>query len=217
MDFVHFVLDNVEVFLQSPLHHSPTLHDDPCCRPQTLYLAHHRCEGDGWSHQDSCTMCRSEFLVIVRRLTYYCKFPSKSCKWFVCRRKPPSLAASDANTLFRFTFNLKLFELLKDTTYDLYLFAVRSNRVCTRRFLPPEYPLIRITFGSDRPVRRRHLHCPGGDGSWQGTCTSIFSYPINAITTLVDFKEQLWCDFGLKPVFFPSDCREHQQTLLPWF
>ena len=51
--------------------------------------------------------------------------------------------------------------MLTDTTYDLYWFAVGSNRAITRVLLPPEYPSIRIMFGFDRPDRRRHRHCPG--------------------------------------------------------
>ena len=128
--------------------------------------------------------------------------------------QPISLAASAANILFRFTFNMELFELSADTTYDFYLYAVRSDRVSGRRLLPPEYPFIRIMYGSDRPDRRPHRHCPGGCGSWLGACTN--TSPIKAISTLVDFKEQLWCYFCLKPLFFPPDCSLHPRHVLPW-
>jgi len=161
-------------------------------------------------------MCRSQYLEIVRPFTYYCIFPCRSCRCFVCRRQPPSLAASAANIFFQFTFNLELFELSADTTYDLYLYALRSDRVSRRRLLPTEYPFIRIAYGSDRPDRRRHRHCPGGDGSWQGACANTFSSPVKAITTLTDFQEQLWCEFCLKPLFFPPGCSLHRQPVLPW-
>ena len=100
--------------------------------------------------------------VQVRVLAYYyCVIPPKSCQCFVWRLQTPSLADSAAKTMFRFTINQELFELLTDTTYDLYWFAVGSNRAITRVLLPPEYPSIRIMFGFDRPDRRRHRHCPG--------------------------------------------------------
>ena len=103
-----------------------------------------------------------------------------------------SLAASAADILFRFTFNLELFGLSSDTTYDLYLYAVRSDRVGRRRLLPPEYPFIRIAYGSDRPGRIRPRHCPGGDGSWQGACTNTFSSSVK--------RSLLWRTFGISCV-----------------
>ena len=76
VDFVHFVWDNIEQF--SYTRYSINIlppHDDPNSRPQTLYLAHHRGESDGWRHQNGCILCRSDYLEIVRPLTYYCTFP----------------------------------------------------------------------------------------------------------------------------------------------
>jgi hypothetical protein len=73
----------------------------------------------------------------------------------------PSLEASAANILFRITLNLELFELSADTTYDLYLYAVTSDRVSRRRLLPPEYPFIRNMYGSDKPDHKCHRQCPG--------------------------------------------------------
>ena len=89
--------------------------DDPNSRPQTLYLAHHRVESDGWRHQNGCTKCRSDYLEIIRLLTYYCIFPCISWRCSVCRRQPPSLAAS-APILFPFTLNPELFELTANTS-----------------------------------------------------------------------------------------------------
>ena len=99
----------------------------------------------------------------------------------------PSLAGSAVNILFRFTFNLELFELSADTTYDLYLYDVRSDMVIRRRLFPPEYPFILILYGSDRTDRRLHRHCPGGGCSWLGACTNTCS-SIKAIATLVELR-----------------------------
>ena len=202
------------VFLHSPLHHSPPHHDDPSSHPQTLYIS-----SQGWERR----LASSELLHDVEiwvlgdcMSPHLLQIPLQILSMLRLQTATTSLAASAANTLFRFTFNLELFELLTDTTYDLYLFAVRSNRVSRRRLLPPEYPFIRIVYGLDRPDRRRHHHCPGGDGSWQGACTNTFSSRIKAIMTLAAFRVQLWCDFCLKLLFFPPNCREHQQPVLSW-
>ena len=93
-------------------------------------------------------MCRSEYLEIVVLSPITANSPPNPAN--VSPLPPPTPCS-------KFTFNMEMFELVKDTTYDLYSFAVRSNRVST-----PEYPLIRIMFGSERPDSRRHRHCPGG-------------------------------------------------------
>ena len=49
-------------------------------------------------------------------------------------------------------------EFKADTTYDFYSYAVRSDRVCRRRLLPPAYPFIRITYRLDEPYGRLHRH-----------------------------------------------------------
>ena len=125
----------------------------------------------------------------LRPLTYYCTFPCRSCQCFVCRRQPPPSPLLLPTPCFdsHSTWN---FELLTDTTYDLYLFAVKYNRVSRRRLLQPEFPFIRIVYGSDRPDRRRHRHCTEGDGSWQGHATTT-SAPISKRSRLVEFREQL--------------------------
>ena len=114
-------------------------------------------------------------------LTYHCKFPFKSCQCVVCRRQPP--CRFGRQHLVPIHYQLEIFELLTDTTYDLYLFAVRSNRVSTRSLLPPEYPSIRIKYGSHRPDRRRHRHCPVGTVRGRG-CTNTFSS--------LSARSQLW-------------------------
>jgi hypothetical protein len=90
----------------------------------------------------------------------------------------------------------------------------QANRFSTRRLIPPEYPSICIMYGSDKPDHRRHRHSRW-DVSLQGALTNTFSSNIKAIKTLVEFKEPLWCDFCLKPLFFPPACRKHQLTVFP--
>ena len=77
--------------------------------------------------------------------------PPRNLSMLSLQTATPSLAASAANIRFHFTFNLENFELRADTTYDLDLYAVRSDRVSRRRLLPPDYPFIRIMYESYRP------------------------------------------------------------------
>jgi len=67
VDFVHFFWENFEQFSCTRYSITPLPpHVDPSSRPQTLNLAHHKGESNGWRHQNGCTMCSSEYLVIVR-------------------------------------------------------------------------------------------------------------------------------------------------------
>ena len=90
---------------------------------------------------------------------------------------PVSVQSADGNPLPR-SFSRKYpvsfhvqpenFEFMADTTYDFYLYTVRSDRVCKRRILLPAYPFNRITYGLDESYGRRHRHCPevGSNYSW---------------------------------------------------
>ena len=116
VDFVHFVWDNTEDF--SCLNYSITvLPPLPTCSrpPQTLYLCHHRAESEGWKHPRGCSGCASMRSSELSIFNFYCKSPDP-CLCFICRRQPPSLAASASNILFKFVFNLDLFQLRRDTT-----------------------------------------------------------------------------------------------------
>ena len=127
VEFVHFVWDNGEHFYCT--RYSINLfrpYDDPKSFTRTLYIAHHKSESDGWRNRIDCKVCRSDFLGGIIYLTYYCIFPSGPCQYTVCRRQHHSHANSAANILFHLTFNMDNFELTADTTYDLYLYGVRS-------------------------------------------------------------------------------------------
>ena len=52
----------------------------------------------------------------------------------------PSLADSAANIPFHFKLNLENFELTVDTTYNFYLYAVRSDRVSRLGSSHPNIP-----------------------------------------------------------------------------
>ena len=60
-------------------------------------------------------------------------------------------------------------------------------------------PKIRVMYNSDL---RRHYHCPGA-GKWHVATIVIFDTPSETIAALVNFKHQFWCEFFLKPLFFP--------------
>jgi len=97
----------------------------------------------------------------------------------------PSLPDSAANILFRFTFNLELFELSADTTYDLYLYAVGSDRVSRRTTRVSIHPY-HVWFRKAWSLTSSSLF-----GWWRfvaGACTNTFCSPIKAIATLVDLR-----------------------------
>ena len=116
----------------------------------------------------------------------------------------PSLAAFASNILFKFLFNLDLFQLRRDTAYGLYVYAVASNRFPPSHLLPPSFPFIRIVYGSDLPRLRRHYHCPGGNGWWHRTDSITLASLALAIADLVRFKDTLWCEFFRNHSSFPS-------------
>jgi len=123
VDFVHFVWDNSENFsflrhfitvLHPPdyIPHYPNSFDS---QPQTLCLAHHRGESEGWNLPSRGAWCAVDRRINLHPLTYYCKAPDL-CQCFVCRRQPPFLAVSAASILLRYTFKFELFQLRHDTT-----------------------------------------------------------------------------------------------------
>jgi hypothetical protein len=125
---------------------------------------------------------------------------TSNCSCNICRRQPPSLFALSARVVFNYVFNVEHFELTVDTTYDQYVYAVRTNRVSSLKLLLPEYPIIRDFFLFGRLPQRHHCHCPG-KGSWNGDYQHIFESHEEPISELVNLKDMLWCVFCENPLF----------------
>jgi hypothetical protein len=97
----------------------------------------------------------------------------------------------------------ELFEMTQNTTYQEYVYAVRSNLVTERwRLQPPNFTRVKVNFRFHRLPHLLHDHCPG-----RGATTGAFAYSLDsldeAIAELVQGKETFWCSFCEKPVFFP--------------
>jgi hypothetical protein len=134
--------------------------------------------------------------------------PWVHCSCNICKRQPPSLFALSAWVVFNYVFNAEHFELTVDTTYDQYVYAVRTNRVSTLKLLPLEYPFIRVFILFGRLPQKHHYHCPGRL-SWNGEYQHKFESHEEAISELVNSKDVFWCEFCEKPLFFPPSCKEH--------
>jgi hypothetical protein len=103
----------------------------------------------------------------------------------------------------------ELFELTRNTTYQEYVHAVRSNLVTNRwRLQPPDFPRVEVSFRLYQLPHLFHEHCPV-EGAGSGAVSYYFDSLDEAIDTLVRRKATFWCAFCEKPLFFPSSCIQH--------
>jgi hypothetical protein len=151
---------------------------DRLSRPRTLYLTHHRAVSEAWNVRTRCRACQHEFQEALRDLAS-CQVPAP-CTCNLCVRQPPSLMASSSHVLFNVICNIGRFEITAGTTYDEYIYEVRTGRVDITRLLPPQYPLITVLLCFDRLDRCVHAHCPGG-GPWYSAHERAFDTEPQAI------------------------------------
>jgi hypothetical protein len=202
VDFVHFIWQNFErfAFKKYSITLVPPSIDDGVNDPTLSFLKYYRAESEGWKDTAQCGVCLLEYKRAIQPCTDCVRTPDCTCN--ICRRQPPSLFALSARVVFNYVFNIERFELTADTTYDQYVYAVRSNRVHSSKLLPPEYPIIRMffLFSQHLPQNQHHYHCPGR-GTWNGAYLYKFGSPEDAISNLVALKDTLWCNFCEKPLF----------------
>jgi hypothetical protein len=117
-----------------------------------------------------------------------CRLPAADCRCNICVRQPPSLGDSAAHLVFNNLFNLEQFELTVDTTFQQYVFAVKSGRANFWNLLPPEFPSIRIWFRFDSYPHKLHRDFPG-IGAWHAELNYNFSSTNEAISLIkkIDF------------------------------
>jgi hypothetical protein len=89
-----------------------------------------------------CDDCVEENTLSLSAITGCSKMDTCFCS--ICVRQPPSLAHLAAHTLLNYTISLKRFTLIKDTTYQQYVYACRSPQVLISSRLPPEYPTVQV-------------------------------------------------------------------------
>jgi hypothetical protein len=140
----------------------------------------------------------------------YCDMTSH-CSCSVCVRQPPTLLGAASHVLFILVLDLERFELTADTTYQQYVFAVNSNRVDTLNLLPPEFPLLQLTYfhSDDDSLYRAHYHCPAtpGNAPWLAHHLRLCETIYEAIRLLVRGRNRYWCSFCETPFDMP-DCDE---------
>jgi hypothetical protein len=89
-----------------------------------------------------------------------------ACSCNICCRQPPILQSMAVRVVVHHVLSVgELFELTQNTTYQEYVYAVRSNLVTERwQLQPPEFPHVEVSFRFDRLPHLLHDHCPGRGG-----------------------------------------------------
>ena len=197
LDLVHFCWDHAERFssikhalliipkfiYMLPFGVSPT---------RTACLRYYRSGSDGRRDEVNCTACTRQYQAALRHMLN-CQLPV-ACLCNVCLRQPPSLQGAASHVLFRQAYTIcNSFRLRSSTTFNEYVYAVRSGRVDEERLLPPEFPNLRIRCASDTAHTRYHnITCPG-HGVWNNVMMTRFRTREGAIKTLSSWFHRFWC------------------------
>jgi hypothetical protein len=118
---------------------------------------------------------------------------------------PPSLLCSASITFRRLIFELEQFELTRETTYDQYVWAVRSCLVPVHQLLPPDFPEICLLFRCNVFAYKLHHHCPGR-ASWKILMQYTFGSESEAIRSLTCLEHTYWCRHCKRGLFFYPKC-----------
>ena len=211
IDLVYFVWDNFIRFCYKRYALALTPQGVRSLLPHLAFAKHYRVESDGWKDSGNCDDCRhrhQEFL-----LPFHACGLTPTCACKICSRQPPSLADCARHVLFRYTLHLDRFCLATDTTYDQYVYAVRSNHVPQAALLTPEAPTISECYSSsiDSPLRfHRDCLCAG---PWLNQSEREYTTSEEQIRDLVTYKTHFWCHHCEKGLFFPLSCVEHADTI----
>jgi len=170
-----------------------------CC------LKYYTAESAGWRNDILCGTCITRFQSRFRHLTSC--LSTRDCRCTVCACQPPSLLSLASNTLFRLVLEVGRFVLTRETTYDQYVLAVRSNRVPTQQLLPPDFPDIRLHFRCNVFAYKLHHNCPG-NGTWKAQMEYTFGSESEAIRSLVGLENAYWCRHCKRRLFFYSECSQ---------
>jgi len=180
--------------------------------PRLTFVKHYRVESDGWKDRGNCDDCRDRNMDLLP--FHECDL-SSTCTCKICTRQQPSLADCARHVLLLYAMNVRLFRLRYDTTYDQYVYAVRSNLVPLASLLPPQAPRISVTFLSRIDTLYRYHRdrlSAGGERPWVNGA-EVYASNADLIRDLVTYKRELCCHHCEKGLFFPVACFEHADTL----
>jgi hypothetical protein len=128
---------------------------------------------------------------------------------FRCKQ-PLSLEAAASEIVFRLIFNVETFRLDLDTTYDRYVYGVRSGvNIPTERLVPfkrfPDELKMRYVEFDDAALGRFHIHCV--DNFTSGASQIPLKRRINSAEEFVElvtrYKARFWCS-NCSKALFPS-------------
>ena len=175
---------------------------------RTVCLRYFRSGSDGWRDEVNCTPCTRQYQAALRPMLN-CQLPA-ACRCNVFLRQPPSLHGGASHVLFRQVYTIRhSFRLGASTTFNEYVYAVRSGRVDEERLLPPEFPCIRIRCASDTAhTTYHHLTCPG-KGVRNNIMMTKFRSREAAVRTLSSWFHRFWCSHCCRGLFFSPACAEH--------
>jgi len=183
----------------------------PLNTPTVLYLQDHRSNSDGWESLVLCNDCFKEILSILQLMVGNCTL-DPSCRCNVCLRQPPSLRNLVSHTVFHYTLNLSEFILTDRTLYHQYLYAVESQTVSEEKLVPDTiYTLgsLKCWFVLDKRCgnsKRFHHDCVSpSDLHCYTTHVMYFEDAEEAIASLCDDIDVLWCNFCTRPLFKTRD------------
>jgi hypothetical protein len=209
IDFIHFIWQTFERFNFRKCAIALIPSENNCELPIMCCLRDYRANSEGWRDFGNCSECVLQYRDYIRPFSN-CRALAAPCSSNICNRQPPSLRDSALHTIFLQVVDISRFELTVYTTYDEYPYAVRSDRPSFAALLPPKYPAVCIQFKYDPTnfALKFHTHCPGA-GPWHANSKKLFTSIAEAITELVNQKDQFWCQYCSRGLFFPQLCFHH--------
>ena len=178
------------------------------CLPKLICIRYYRAISDGWRDEGYCPPCTSEYQAVMKPFLG-CRLPD-TCRCNFCLRQPPKLRDAASHVLFKQLYNVEhMFLFTSNTTFNEYVYAVRSGRVPLAKLLPPQYPRLTIWCASNTSrTISHHVTCPG-KGVWRNVMSTQFRTPVAAVVILASRSEPFWCMHCSRGLFFPTSCAEH--------
>ena len=178
------------------------------CLRKLICIRYYRAVSDGWRDEAYCPTCTLEYRAIMKPLLG-CRLPD-TCRCNICLRQPPSLRDAVSHVLLKHVYNIQhMFRFSSHTTFNEYVYAVRTGRVDIERLLPPQFPTITLWCATNTShTISHHVTCPG-KGVWRNKMTTMFKSRAAAVRILSERSEPFQCMHCSRGLFFPTACSDH--------